>query len=84
MKRRMLSIVVASLFAAFSAACVAKNVVVKVSENEPNLKKDGVFYALPRTEIRAEIPVIKIEESKGKFQKFAICFFPEDGKKDHR
>lgn len=85
MKRRISLLICALVFAALSAACVAKNTVVRVPKEPSNLKKEGVFYALPRTVVSIEVPVIKIEEKKGKFERFAACFFPDEtGKIIHR
>ena len=79
MKRQTVLLSGIFLVAMFSGACVAKNVVVKVKPSErTNIKKEGVFYALPRTVIKVEVPVIKTKETPGKFEKFAKCFFPED------
>lgn len=77
MKRLTILIVLASLVTV-SGACVARNVTVRVDPNSRLKKTDGVFYALPRTVVGVEIPLIRIEKKKGEFAAFAACFFPDD------
>ena len=75
-KRTALLCATLLLFLPTTLGCVARNVVEKVPEGKSNLKKNGVFYALPRTVERVEIPVIREDQKPGKYKEFAECFFP--------
>lgn len=67
---------------AFGVACVARNEVVKIPAGKATVKDEGVFYTLPRTVIKAELPMDKTVKKEGKYRKFTQCFFfgmkPED------
>lgn len=65
----------------------SKTVVKKVSSSgsiagtTTSVKKkplDGIFYSLPRTVVRAIVPVKRTESSPGRFPKYATFFFPDD------
>ncbi len=59
------------------ASCTAKNVVTRV-QNGSLPKREGVFYALPRTVVGVTTTVVKVEKTAGKYQNYAACFFPEE------
>lgn len=63
------------------SGCTAKTVVTRVTPSGPDRSNDmnGVFYALPRTVIQVDVSVKKTVEKKGKYQKFAECFFGAKG-----
>src|SRR5581483_8424694 len=73
MKRKVVWLSGSLLLALCSVACVAKNVVVKVDKNR--VESEGVFYALPRTVVNAEVPVTKTVKKEGKHRNFTKCFF---------
>jgi hypothetical protein len=81
MRKRIVWLLSLTLLSSYGAACVAKNVVVKIPQTQQSgLKKDGLFYALPRTIVSVEIPVEKEVRKKGRFEPFAACFFPQEEK----
>lgn len=53
----------------------AKIVVVNVPKEKP--RAEGVFYALPKTVIRANLVVEKVEKKAAPFAKFAEIFAPD-------
>ena len=65
----------------------SKTVVKKVSPSGSiagttmSVKKkplDGIFYSLPRTVVRATVPVKRTESSPGRYPKYAMFLFPDD------
>jgi hypothetical protein len=52
--------------------------VVKLPPNAPAPKMNGVFYALPRTVVKVDVPVNRVDKSPGEFADFKKCFFPND------
>lgn len=62
------------------AGCAAKLVVTRVPPGAlPGgelLTPDGVFYALPRTVVRVDLPVERIETEAGRHAEYARLFFP--------
>lgn len=76
--RRQLLAAGALLVSMASGGCVARNVVVKIDPANRLDKKEGVFYALPRTVVAAAVPVKKVTLKKGAYERFAACFFPDD------
>jgi hypothetical protein len=77
-RRQSLLVIILLLLAITSGACVAKNVVVRVDPNTKLNKKDGVFYQLPRTVVALALPVKKVAQKPGLYERFAACFFPDD------
>lgn len=65
-----------------TAGCFESKIVTsKVSAPPANKRPatmNGVFYALPRTVVRAEVPVNRVVKSVGEFAEFKPCFFPND------
>lgn len=80
MNKKFSGLAAALVFAALSAACVARNVVTRVDKTDKSMKSEGVIYALPRTVINTELPVVETVKTPGKFMKYTKCFFfrPED------
>ena len=40
-------------------------------------KMNGVFYALPRTVVKVDVPVDRVDKKPGKFVRWTPCFFPD-------
>jgi len=78
MLKRQILMLIPVLITALLTGCVAKNVVVRVPQNGEGPKRDGVFYALPRTAIDTKTTVVKVEKTPGKYWKYAACFFPDE------
>jgi len=70
----------AAVSALLVAGCTAKLVVTRVPPEAlppgERLAPDGVFYALPRTVVRVELPVERVETTAGRFAEYARLFFP--------
>lgn len=68
--------------ALMTAGCFeGKIVTTKVERLPPNKqpsKMNGVFYALPRTVVKVDLPVNRVEKSPGEFVEFTPCFFPNE------
>ena len=63
------------------ASCTAKVVVTRVKPlkpSEPAPKLDGIIYALPRTVVKAEVPIVRIDKFAGEFALYAPIFFPRE------
>jgi hypothetical protein len=52
--------------------------VEKLPPNAPAPKMNGVFYALPRTVVKVDVPVNRVEKTPGEFVEFTPCFFPNE------
>ena len=77
----------APLFAALALAAVTagcfESKVVTSKVNDPEVGRrptqmNGVFYALPRTVVKADVPVVKTVKERGEFFAFTPCFFPNE------
>jgi hypothetical protein len=67
------------------AGCAGKVVVTKVPESIAEGRQqslDGVIYALPRTVVKASVPVDRTESTAGLCAKYTALFFPEAAKSD--
>jgi hypothetical protein len=77
----------ASLFLALAlclltAGCFESKVVTS-RVNDPDgskrpTKMSGVFYALPRTVVKANVPIVRTDKEPGEFYAFTPCFFPNE------
>jgi hypothetical protein len=59
----------------------SKTVVTKVhslGDEEKRPPLNGVFYALPRTAIKVDIPLVRKDLEPGQFAKFTPVFFPDE------
>jgi hypothetical protein len=67
--------------AALLAACTAKLVVIHVPDGVLPADKrpvpEGVFYALPRTVVKVDLPVDRIETRAGRYVEYTKLFFPQ-------
>jgi hypothetical protein len=61
----------------FESKVVTSKVNPPASPKHPETM-NGVFYALPRTVIKTDVPVVRTEKKPGEFAEFAPCFFPND------
>jgi hypothetical protein len=60
-----------------SSACTSKIVVRHVNKSLPDdAPRDGVYYALPKTVLLAEVPVMRSRTIKGEFTEVAHLFLP--------
>jgi hypothetical protein len=62
------------------SGCSARLMVTKVDapvNAQPGTGLDGVVYALPRTVVKADIPVERADQKPGTHAEFADLFFPE-------
>jgi hypothetical protein len=67
------------IFSVLMTGCFkSKTVVTKVDPDTELKKLDGVQYSLPRTVVKATIPVKRTEEKPGPLEKLTPCFFPRD------
>lgn len=67
--------------ALFSAGCFkSKTEVTRVPNDTDITIKDlkGVYYSLPRTVVKADVPFKLKEEKPGVLEKFTPCFYPAD------
>lgn len=58
-----------------------KIVTTKLEKLPPNTRApnlNGVFYALPRTVVKVDVPVNLVVKEPGEFVEFKPCFFPND------
>lgn len=84
MRRRRTALLLLSLLAAMlpAAGCFESKVITSKVNPPSNPgqsgKMNGVFYALPRTVIKADVPVVKTVKKKGEFVQFTPCFFPDE------
>lgn len=79
--RRRAALLLCMLAAVLPAAGCFESKVITSKVNPPSNpsraeKMNGVFYALPRTVIKADVPVVKTVKKKAEFAEFAPCFFP--------
>jgi hypothetical protein len=63
-----------------STACFESKIITS-KVNPPDVQKsprkmNGVLYALPRTIVRADVPVMRVEKEPGQFVEFIKCFYP--------
>lgn len=78
--RRPVLLLCALLAALVLTGCFESKVVTTKVPNGPlpnPAKMNGVFYALPRTVVKVDVPVVRVDKKPGKYQKFAECFFPD-------
>lgn len=75
MSKKLLPALVSALL---FAAC-AKIVVTPINapNGSPKLKREGLFYALPKTVIRVQLKVDKTTKEDAPFSKFAAIFAPD-------
>lgn len=63
-----------------ASACFESKVVTsKVNPQAPILpptEMNGVFYALPRTVVKVDVPVVRVDKTPGQFASYTPCFFP--------
>jgi hypothetical protein len=80
--RRFLALALLLAAALAGAGCFESKVVTsKVTPlTEGNRARDmnGVFYALPRTVVKADVPVVRTDKQPGVFSTFTPCFFPDE------
>jgi uncharacterized protein DUF4831 len=64
-----------------ASACFESKVVTsKVNPQVPIAKPtemNGVFYALPRTVVKVDVPVVRVDKTPGQFASYTHCFFPD-------
>jgi hypothetical protein len=65
--------VIAFLVAGFLPAMAQVNV-VKIDNNSVPTDKDGIYYALPRTVIRIDVTIDKVENYKGPYADYAMRY----------
>jgi len=53
---------------------------LKDAEQNPKQLMHGVFYALPRTIVKVDVPIVKTEMKMGVYSQYAHCFFPHEHK----
>lgn len=67
--------------AAFATGCFeSKIITTKLDDPKQNPKKsmNGVFYALPRTIVKVDVPIVKTEIKDAFYKQYAPCFFPKE------
>ena len=48
--------------------------VLRIDNNAPPPTKDGIFYSLPRTVVKIDVKIDRIENYKGPYADFALRF----------
>ena len=67
------------------ASCAAHVKVTHLSRKAPDPAprfSNGIYYALPRTVIKAEVPVERTYSEPALFRQYALIFFPELAQRD--
>lgn len=76
--RRCVPLLVALSFTVLAAGCFESKVVTsKVNDSEVSkrpTKMNGVFYALPRTVVKADVPVVRTNKQPGALSVYTPCF----------
>jgi hypothetical protein len=82
-RRMTLLLLTLVLLSSMTSACFESKIVAsKVNPTDKDkvsapTEMDGVFYALPRTVVKVDVPVVRVDKAPGQFAKFTKCFFPE-------